>query len=167
MANYDEPNLKKDNENKRYGYRSGLGNVGSYQISGHPFVTGAATIPIDGQERVKFPLVARSVTIINRADIALRVHFTDSTSHIDSQGNYEVFNGQHYITLDNKKDSVTFDIKCSEIFISNKSGTHGGAFELFAELTTIHSGNMYQLTGSGLTEVVATGSAQVLPGEDN
>ena len=154
-------------DNQQYKFRAGLGHVAAYQASGHPFITGAATIPIDGQERVKFPLVARSVTVINRADIALRVHFTDTTTHVDAQGNYEVFNGQHYITLDNKKDSVTFDVKCSEIFVSNKSGTNGGAFELFAELTTIHSGNMYQLTGSGLTEVVGTGSAQVMPGENN
>ena len=167
MANYDEPNLKKDNENKRYGYRSGLGNVGSYQISGHPFVTGAATIANNGQERIKFPLVAKSVTVINRADVELRVHFTDSTSHSDAAGTGEVHNGLHYITLDNKKDSVTFDIKCSEIFVSNKSGGHGGAVEVFAELTTIHSGNMYILTGSGLTEVVAPGGSQVMPGGDN
>jgi len=154
-------------DNQQYLFRNGLGHVGSYQVSGHPFITGAATIPIDGQERVKFPLVAKSVTVINRADVELRIHFTDTTTHVDGQGNYEVFNGQHYITLDNKKDSVTFDFKCNEIFISNKSGVDGGAFQLFAELTTIHSGNMYQLTGSGLTEVVATGSSQVMPGENN
>ncbi len=61
----------------------------------------------------------------------------------------------HYITLDNKKDAITFDIKCKEIYIGNKSGTEG-AYQLFAELTSIHPNNMYALSGSGLTDVDST-----------
>ena len=54
----------------------------------------------------------------------------------------------HYITLSDVGDSVTLNTKCKEIYITS-IGTQG--FELFAELTGIPTGSMYDLTGSGLT----------------
>ena len=58
--------------------------------------------------------------------------------------------------MDNKKDSITFDTKSKEIFIANKSGGDGGAFQVLAELTSVHPEDMYPLSGSGVTDVDAT-----------
>lgn len=146
-----------DEYERRHRHQSGLGHSAPYQVSGHPFITGSATVADDTQIKVEFPAVAKSVTVINRANAELYIYFNDATAHVsadavDSGHTENVLAGHHYISLDNKKDSVTFDIKCKEIYIGNKSGTEG-AFQLFAELTSIHPNNMYALSGSGLTDV--------------
>ena len=124
---------------------AGIGHVGSYQVSGIPFVTGSATIAGDSQEKITFPLVTKSVTVINRGSSGtLRVHFTDK-----DQGN--TVQGLHYITLDSKEDSFTFDVKCKEIYISTADSTEG-AYELYASLTRIDPSMMFPLTGSGIDE---------------
>ena len=135
-----------------YKYGVGLRNVGSYQISGHPFITGSADMGNAGAEhKVEFPFVAKSVTVVNSGSIdaadgkqAIRVHFNSTSSG-------DVIDAFHYIALDSNEDSFTFDVKCKEIYITN---THANAgFMLYASLTNIHTGSMYALTGSGLTTV--------------
>ena len=41
----------------------GLRNVGSYQISGHPYVTGS-TIAAGVEKKISFPYVTKSITVI-------------------------------------------------------------------------------------------------------
>ena len=145
-----------------FNYRSGLHNVGSYQVSGYPFVTGSAidaSDPSNGEIKVEFPTVAKSVTVINTGDIGLRVYFNaavatnswcpnDTLSYPDDAP----LTGLHFITIPNVQDSVTFDVKCREIYVaSTASGANDGAFELWAELTGIRKEEMFALTGSGLT----------------
>jgi hypothetical protein len=156
----DNLTLQKQNQSYGYKHRNGLGHVGSYQVSGHPFITGSATVNNNTQLKVEFPSVARSVTVVNRADVALFVYFNDasaftSANAVDSGHTENVLAGQHYITLDSTKDSVTFEVKCKEIYIGNKDAD-GGAFQLWAELTGIPSTDMYALSGSGLTDVDGT-----------
>jgi hypothetical protein len=144
-----------------YKYRQGLGASAAYQVSGHPYITGSLSVDNNKQIQVVFPQVAKSVTVINRADVELYVYFTDGTLHTSVNGDgtshtENVLNGHHYISLDNKKDSITFDTKCKEIYIANKSGGDGGAFQVLAELTSISINEMYELTGSGLTDVDAS-----------
>ena len=57
-------------------YGVGLHNVGSYQSSGHPFITGSA-IADAIEHKISFPMVAKSVTVIasGTIDDVLRVHF--------------------------------------------------------------------------------------------
>ena len=60
-------------------------------------------------------MVARKVTVTNRADVDLLVYFTDGTAHV-SDGNdlnhvENVLAGQHYVTLPTTGDKVTFDSK--------------------------------------------------------
>ena len=146
-----------DDYERRHRHQSGLGHSAPYVVSGHPFVTGSATVADDVQLKIEFPAVTKSITVINRANAELYIYFTDATEHtsdnaVDSGHTENVLAGQHYISLDNKKESVTFDVKCKEIYIGNKSGTEG-AYQLFAELTSIHPNNMYALSGSGLTDV--------------
>jgi hypothetical protein len=124
-------------------YKVGLGNVGSYQVSGYPYVTGSATLNSGAEDQVIFPSVVKSFTVINRADVTIRVHFNGQNT-----GNTAA--GKHYITLENTADSATFNIKCKEVYISSTG--NGAAYELFAELTRIPTKEMPPLTGSGLTD---------------
>ena len=145
-------------------YRAGLFNVASYQVSGYPFVTGS-TVTAGGADagevKVQFPHVTKNVTVINTSTTGLRVYFCASSSantyrvsgDTGSYPNGAPLSGLHFITLENKKDSITFDIKCREIYVALTSSVAGpnGAFELWAELTGIPSHEMFMFTGSGLT----------------
>jgi len=53
--------------------------------------------------------------------------------------------------LSDRKDSLTLAVKCKEIYISNP-GAGASAYELVAELTGIGTNEMFDLTGSGLTD---------------
>ena len=131
------------------GHGVGLRNVGSYQISGHPFVTG--TVLATGQEHmVLFPEVTREFTVINSGSTSggpvLRVHFNSTSS-----GN--VVGGHHYISLEADDQAITFHTKCTAVYISCASnGTADNGFEVIANLTGIGSNHMYELTGAGLTD---------------
>ena len=126
----------------------GLQNVGSYQISGWPWVTGS--VLADGQEdTISFPMVTKSVTIIASGSLAsdddnvLRAHFASTSSG-------EVFLGHHYITFEGDDDSLTLNIKCKELYLSAVGS--GVGYEVVAELTNIPTDRMFTLTGSGVTE---------------
>ena len=146
-----------------HNYKSGLHNVGSYQVSGYPFITGSnvdSSGTSNGEVQVTFPTIAKSVTIINTGSMGLRVYF-DSFLAINSwcpncTASYPdgaPITGLHFITLANTEDSVTFDVKCREIYVAaTASGATVGGFELFAELTGIEKNYMFCLTGSGLTD---------------
>jgi len=125
--------------------KPGIGHVGSFQVSGYPYVTGSTDIDNGTEHKIEFPRVVKSITVINRASPEVRIHFNSKDS-----GN--VYAGGHYISLPVSGDAVTFNIKCKEIYVSNASGADNGSYELFAEVTSIQSGEMPVLTGSGLTE---------------
>ena len=125
--------------------RPGIGHVGSFQVSGYPYVTGSTDIDDGAEHKIEFPRVVKSITIINKAVPEIRIHFNSKSS-----GN--IYTGGHYISLPVSGDSVTFNIKCKEIYVSNASGADNGSYELFAEVTSIQSDEMPVITGSGLTE---------------
>ena len=132
-----------------YGYGVGLRNVGSYQVSGHPYITGSTGMGTAGTEHtVSFPYVTRNVTVI--ASGAFGVTTEGSMKiHFNPAADGDVLTGLHYITLDSEEDSMTFDVKCTELYLTNM--TDNASFQLFASLTNIPTDRMYALTGSGLT----------------
>jgi hypothetical protein len=132
-----------------YQYKSGIGAVGSYQVSGNPWITGSGQNGlVDGAEhQISFPTVARSVTVMAfdpAEDDEIRVHF-------NSTGSGDVIAGNHFFPLSVNRDAITFQTKCKEIFISNASGNDSG-YIVLADLTDIGVENMLPLTGSGLTD---------------
>ena len=142
--------------NVNYKYGTGLRNVGSYQVSGHPYVTGS-TISEDQEHIITFPFVTKNVTVIasgSTGDPLIGITFNSTGSQAGGGGTAtpgdNTLSGKHYITLDSNGDSVTFDVKCSEMFIHALNATSG--FELYASLTNIDASHMYDLTGSGLTD---------------
>tara|TARA_R110000824_G_scaffold89406_3_gene219226 strand:+ start:1442 stop:1858 length:417 start_codon:yes stop_codon:yes gene_type:complete len=132
-------------------YTAGLHNVGSYLVSGFPYVT-SSTIAADTEVQISFPTVAKSITVIgsssNDAAMAppLRIAFNAS-----SAGRVQA--GGHYIEVDDD-DSFTFNVRCKEIYISCSSGVSNGGYQVFAELTSIPAARIPDgfFTGSGLTD---------------
>lgn len=125
-------------------YRAGLHNVGSYQVSGLPWVTGS-TLGAGDEDKISFPAITKSITVFNSGANSCRVHFVPA-----SAGN--VISGLHFITIPSEGFSLekhTFNVKCKEVYISSVAGTD---YEVFAELTTIAPDDMYTLTGSGTTD---------------
>ena len=134
--------------------RIGLRNVGSYQVSGHPFITGS-TVAAGQEVQVSFPFITKKVNVIASGSAAvdsdgpIRIHFVSTGSVGKPWEN--VVSGLHFIELNSHEDSMEFDVKCKEIFISAPAANVGG-FMLYASLTNIPTRSMYELTGSGLTE---------------
>ena len=133
-----------------YEYRAGLQNVGSYQVGGTPYLTGATVDPANpnlGEVKISFPNVTKNVLVVNTTgSVPLRVHFNSAAA----PGN--VISGHHYFTLQTIKDSVTFNHKCKEVYISLETAGSTGSFELVADLTGIQAHEMFALTGAGLTD---------------
>tara|TARA_R100000152_G_C6765545_1_gene190365 strand:+ start:1210 stop:1626 length:417 start_codon:yes stop_codon:yes gene_type:complete len=126
----------------------GLRNVGSYQISGHPYITGSTNMgSACTTMHVKFPHVAKNFTVIASGSSQVNIHFNPTSAGRINEGN-------HFVTLSgsatNHRPEVTFDVKCKEVFITNITANAG--FQLYASLTGIPFDQMYVLTGSGLTD---------------
>lgn len=141
-------------------YTAGLRNVGSYQVSGHPYMSGS-TIGANKCQIMEFPYVSKSITIINTGTSNdMRVHFQSGsgTTAITIAGavgeqtiaaGCDVIARNHFITVPKGSASVTLDVRAKNIYLSSASGT---TYEIFAELTTIQTRSMYHITGSGITE---------------
>ena len=145
----------------------GLRNVGSYQVSGQPFITGSENLDAGTVHLVQFEKVAKSFTVINNNSNAgedIRVHFNSGSgvTAVTVPGDVgkqtiaagaDVYSGFHYITIPAGNGSMTFDVKCKKFYISNPPGaTNNLKYQVLAELTNIPSSRMYHLTGSGITE---------------
>jgi len=125
-------------------YKVGLHNVGSYQVSGRPWLTGS-DIGDGAEQKHEFPTVTKSFTVIasgtwNADDAALRVHFVSTGS------NTELISTHNYVTLE-PDASITFNVKCKEVYLSSIGDNK---YELIADLTHIPTSSMYTLTGSGI-----------------
>ena len=121
--------------------RPGIGNVGSFQVSGTPFLTGTATISNGTEFRIDFPAVTKNIKVFcTHADNSIRVHF-------DSKDDGSTISNKHFLTV--TSGSVDLGVKCKTIYISNASGG-ASSFELYAELTGIESEMMFDLTGPGI-----------------
>ena len=148
--------------------RGGLRNVSSYQVAGHPFVTGSGRgdkFLVNGKvHMIEFPYVCNRFTVINQTDAAsdtwIKMHFQSGSgvSTMTSSGYWgsqaitaeaDVFLNGGYVTLSGS-DSVTFNSRCTKLFLSNLSA-NSCEYTVIADLTLIPTGSMYILTGSGIT----------------
>ena len=148
-------------------YQSGLGNSAAYMVSGQPFITGSSDVGKHQEVKVEFPRVTNNFTIVasgSGATPKIRVHF-NSTSSAATIGNHGLVHGpgsanvikaHHYIQLDGDEESMNFPVKCKEVYITALND--GSGFQLFASLTGIDAGSMYDLTGSGLTTDLDNGT---------
>ena len=91
----------KTNYFKGYYNRSpGIADVGSYQVSGIPYITGSAALAagVSKEQRISFPAVTKSITIRNtsaQTDSVVRVLMSSGKS----AGDADTINGCHYLDL--------------------------------------------------------------------
>tara|TARA_R110002060_G_scaffold41021_2_gene52413 strand:- start:2 stop:430 length:429 start_codon:yes stop_codon:yes gene_type:complete len=137
----------------RFLYKAGLGAVGSYQVSGAPWVTGSGDggLGVGVEHRIEFPAVAKSVTVINTDPNGGGSAADDLRVHFNSTGSGNVVGGNHFIPLYNQYQTVEISVKCKEIYISCP-GPDSGSYVVIASLTGINTNEMFELTGSGLTD---------------
>ena len=125
----------------------GLNSAGSYQVSGAPYLTGSlvkeSAGTVDGIQ-VSFPTVTKSVTVINTSETST----LDLVVHFASRVNRNVMSHHRYLTLSGSGASMTFAVKCRDLWVSSKLNRVNttGSFELLAELTPI--GLPIDLSGS-------------------
>tara|TARA_R110000824_G_scaffold187734_2_gene369001 strand:- start:1228 stop:1659 length:432 start_codon:yes stop_codon:yes gene_type:complete len=136
----------------RYGV--GVNNVGSYQVAGIPWITGSTSLAKGQETKYAFQKITKNITVINQSAADIRIHFASTgTIHPST-----VLTGSHYLTLENKGDSYTFNTKASQIFISapHGNGSSNASYTVLAETTLIDVPLTWHLTGSGITTVDGT-----------
>lgn len=151
---------------------AGIGSVGSYQVSGYPWISGSSMPTNTGggapsEIKFEFPRVTKAIEVIfvsgtagapndtgagaaNCNTAGLRIHF-------NSTGSGNIVSKKHWIELNAKDESYTLDVKCKEVFISRAECDDDGTataidFRVVATLTNIPAGELSNMTGSGLTE---------------
>ena len=78
-------------DNSSFNYSVGLHNVGSYRVSGDPWVSGSDSQAANEEVCYQFPWVAKRVTIYNYSARVLRVHFNATGSSGDVVGGLTIF----------------------------------------------------------------------------
>ena len=129
-------------------YRVGLNHVGSYQVSGIPYLSGS-DMPGDTTTslRFEFPSVTKRITFKSNYNHSMRIHFAPFTASFgytnDASGS-----DNYFLLLSNSTE--TFDVKCKEVFISSTNSAAGSSnddIQIFAELTSIPTERMFSLDG--------------------
>lgn len=121
-----------------YQYKAGIGNAASYQASGQPFVTGSDTL--NGVMKIEFPLVTKEISFFVQDTKEIDVYFHTGATALNKFTVAGSIANVHTHTL---------DIKCKEIYVETSSTTK---FRVYASLTQIETRQMFELTGSGITE---------------
>ena len=149
-----------------------VGNAASYQVSGIPWISGSSMAINDGslsggaddpaEIRFQFPRVTKSVTVLYAAGSAGTPtngtqHGSDTAGlriHFNSTGSGNVLSERHFVELNEINESMTFNVRCREIYISRAETADGEPieFRVICDLTNIPAGEMGALTGSGLAE---------------
>jgi len=131
-------------------YTSGLHNVGSYQVSGKPYMSGAAGVTATASSRFEFGNVTKSITVKNTgASNDLYLAFAPSGS--GELASYATGSGdsKNFIVIKPGKE-VSLNVKCKEIFVYSATSTTDVA--VYAELTHIDPDRMFSLDGlAGVT----------------
>jgi hypothetical protein len=135
---------------------AGLQNVGSYQVSGAPFITGSAALDAGAEHTITFPTVAKSILVINPGTVDVRVHFAPVV--VNDGGDAKVYAQNHFLTVSGSAAALSttnelrLDCKCAELYISNATSNDDAVYQVYAELTGIPAARMFALTGSGITQ---------------
>ena len=137
-------------------YQAGLQNVGSYQVSGVPFITGSDDLDTGTEHAITFPTVTKSITVRNPGTVDIRVHFAAAIPA--TPGDANVYTQNHFLTVSGSAanlattNELKLDCKCTELYISNATSENNAVYRVYAELTGIARERMFTLTGSGITE---------------
>ena len=116
-------------------YYVGLQNVGSYQVSGVPYLTGA-TAPVSSSAPIEivFPEVTQRIIVSNTGLADLRIGF--SANGVKDTNNYFILH-QHDRTTTSDYSKIDLRVKVSSIFLLSNSGSVTTTARIAAELTNI------------------------------
>jgi len=126
--------------------RPGIGNVGSYQVSGLPHLTRSLMENNDALQ-ISFPSVTKNIQIFVTGANPIRVAFDAHSVETNAFGNFFELGGNAAGTNANS-GSISLDVKCKEIYILASGGQTG--FQMVSSLTGIEPGMMFTLSGSGI-----------------
>ncbi len=129
-------------------YKAGLGNVGNYQVSGIPYVTGALSVPtssaVDPLEIV-FPSVTQRIHIHNNdASTAVRVGF--SANGVKGSSYWLV---EPHATSGKNNDYIELRVKTDRVFLISDGAALTSKVFVGAELTGIELNYNLAATYSG------------------
>jgi hypothetical protein len=119
-----------------YDYKTGLGNVGSYQASGRPYLSSSIHLSSSNSVvKVEFPSVSRFVTIKNEGpaasnEVKFRVGF--------SQNGVNAVENTNYLLLDNQ-ESFSADYRVTAVYlrVDPTGATTNATASVIAGLTSI------------------------------
>ena len=129
------------NYNNPYIRSPGLGDVGSYRVSGKPYYTGSV-VAVGSEVRFAFPAVTKEITV-QGANVQMQPLSSSSPGY--DQAHF------HHISI-SANTVYKFDMKCKEIFFKSNNPGQPGNVEVYASLTGIDQNLMFELTGSGISE---------------
>ena len=116
-------------------YRPGLGNVGSFQSSGIPWVSSSVTCPASGTtteaNRIDFPYVTKKLTVRNDGVPDIRVGFSDF-------GVRGMYGNKYYFTIGANDAPLELDFKVSRVYLYSDTGAVSEA-TVIAGLTSVDS----------------------------
>ena len=131
-----------------YDYKTGLGNVGSYQASGRPFLSASLHVPSSNDViKITFPSVSRFVVIKNEGpaasdEVQIRAGF--------SENGVNAVENTNYLLLDNQ-ESFSADYRVTTVYlrVHPVGGTTNATASVIAGLTSINKDELYHnWTGS-------------------
>ena len=132
-------------------YTTSLRNVGSYQISGQPYLSGSettATLGSNQEGHFQFPYVTKKVIVSNESSTRdAIVSFVPFDRTIKSYGFTNDASGSGNWLLLQKGTSIELDVKCKEIFVAPASNNIVNFVTVYAELTNIPTSSMYSFDG--------------------
>ena len=120
-----------------YKYGTGLSNVGSYQVSGKPFVTGG----IDASQtfKVEFPSVTRWIYVVNHGTADCKIGFSE-----------EGVEGTNYLRIgpeagnEGTQHTDRLEVKVTEVYLSGSDSV-----DIMAGLTGISPDRITNISPSG------------------
>lgn len=95
-------------DNYRYG--TGLSNVGSYQVSGKPFLSGGIAVTTNGRTKIKFPAVTSWIMVSSSGMVSIAM--SDNGVGSDGASNYFSLNTADAAGI------VPLNLKCTELYLS-------------------------------------------------
>lgn len=133
-----------------YKYGTGLGNVGSYQVSGKPYASSSA-VPASGagvpaaSHKFVFPTVTKEITVINNGASGKPVRVAFSTNGLEDHV-------KNYILVHPAVDGVantTINVKATELYVMSNDGATTTTVSVYAALTGISVDRINNITPSG------------------
>tara|TARA_Y100000034_G_scaffold108471_1_gene138854 strand:+ start:1867 stop:2325 length:459 start_codon:yes stop_codon:yes gene_type:complete len=118
----------------------GLNNVGSFQVSGKPFLSGACLAPASGSSLVvRFPTVTKWLQLepiqAMPGGASLRVAFSENGLH---------GKGGSYVNIHPSSSFCRpIDMKVSEVWVMSEAAGSTVTFDIMAGLTNVQNSSLY------------------------